>query len=257
MASGKGMSFYWGGFTHPAGEVYPAKVERKPLYSDRGVRWATEYLLHVRGDFVSTTPGTDLTPAQVTARVAQMDLAYNDDYKDCGFLMNGVATPHRMLNDDLDNLSGNQIAYRSWDHVDPAEYCNTRSFTIIVRAIFLHARDSVISFNETVQKVGTGGKLWTVYDTANGPEKVDLLPRTKVTHVQRGTVIGTIGRILPPPPLWPNEEQGWRRVVVYTNPRFYGDPRRRRPVHFRTDYAYHFVRFGPDPIQGPNWYFGP
>ena len=257
MSSGKGMAFYWGSFNHPAGEVFPAKVERKPLYSDRNVRWATEYWLHVRGDLISETPGVELTPAEVTARVEAMDRAYNDDYKDCGFLMDGAATPHRMLNSDPDSLSGNQIVYRSWDHVDPAEYCNTRTFTIIVRAIFLHGRDRVISFNETVQKIGTGGKLWTLENTIDGPQKVDILPLTKVIHVQRGTVVGTIGRIFPPPPLWPLEEQQWRRVVTFTNPKYFGDPRTRRPVHYRTDYAYFFERLGPDAVQGQNWFFGP
>lgn len=255
MSSDKGMAFYWGSYVHPAGEVYPAKVERTPLYSDRGVRWATDYRLHVKGDFISTT-GTDLTPTDVTNRILQMDLAYNDDYKECGFLMDGGLTPHRMANDDIANLSGNQIIYRSWDHLMPTEYANTRSFSIIVRAIFLHASDYVMSFSETVTKKGTGGATWRLYDTADGPQKVNVLPRSKVFHVQSGTVVGTISRILPPPPLWPLEEQVWQRVIRYSNPKYIGNPRHRKPVHYRTDYTYFFERIGPDAVQGKNWYFG-
>jgi hypothetical protein len=256
MSSGKGMSFYWGSYVHPPCEVYPEKVERTPQYSERGIRWATEYRLTVRGDLVSNTPGDELTPAEVTARIQQMDLAYNSDYYDCGFLMDGAATPHRMLNNDPDNLSGNQIVYRSWDNVLPTEYANTRSFTIIVRALFLHGQEAISSFTEYVTKVGTGGPLWELADTANGPEKIPILPKTKVTHVQRGTIVGTIGRISPPPPIWPLEEQQWRRVIVQTSPKFYGNPRLRRPVEYKTDYAYYFERLGPDALQGRNWWFG-
>lgn len=250
MSSNGGMGFFYGNFSHPPGEVFPAKVSEQSLYDSRNRKWATEYRLHVAGDFIG-----ELNPGAISAKISAMDSAYREDYLDCGFTVAGGSTPHRLLNNDNRNLSGNQVVYRSWDHLHPTEYANTRSFSVIVRAIFLAANaPAVLEFEERVTKIGDGGPTWELFDTINGPEKVDILPRSKVVHVQRGYVVGTTARLSPPGPLWPAEEKRWMRQITTHSPKFLGNPSNRPAHYFRTDFAYFFERLGPDAIAPRNWY---
>lgn len=249
-----GMSFYYGNYIHKTNEVVPLSVQQKYLRTHRGIRWAVQVELHIGGDFVPDDPSAEMSPEDVTARILALDEAYRNDYQDCGFLMDGQLTPHYMLNNDPYNLSGNQIIYRSWDNVLPTEYANTRSFKIIISATYLFDYSGVMYFSQKVTKNGDGGPTWVLRNTADGPKKVEVLPQSKVFHIQSGTVIGNIERLPPPPPLWPLEEHRDMRRVSYTSPVFLGDPSSRPGTQYRTDYTYIFERLGPDPIQGNDWY---
>lgn len=252
--SSLGMSFYWGDFVHPPGEVYPKAVFSKALYNERGQRWARDVRLVVGGDFTC-----QINPGEISARVRALEDAYLVDYQDCGFLINGLPTEHKLSNTHARNLSGNNVVSISWDNVFPNnEYVNTRSFTIEIRAIFLDALDGVIDFKERVTGRGTGGPQWEIYNTVIGPRRVELLDQTPVFHEQEGFVIGTVARMLPPAPLWPDDEIVQLRTVSFSSPVFYGDPFNRPAVFYRTDYKYSFARLGPLPqFVEPNfWWAG-
>ena len=49
--SSSGLIFYYGGYQHPAGEVYPAKIEVVPQFTADGVRWANQYTWRLKEDF--------------------------------------------------------------------------------------------------------------------------------------------------------------------------------------------------------------
>lgn len=265
MPSSKGMGFYWGSYVHPPGEVYPAGVQTRYMLTEDGIRWAKEVIFTVKGDFIGQTDG-NLTKEEIDAKILELDRVYDQDFQDCGFTMNGDLTSHRMANLHARNLSGNRVIYKSWDDVyhtpergHGVEYANTRSFTIRIRSVWLIAQSlpDVVKFQERVEKIGTGGPSFITYNTVPEPVRVDFLPKTIVRHVQQGYVIGTLRRIDPPPPLWPDEEVVSKRRIATYSPQFYGSPGIRLPTQYRTDFYYEFWRLGPDPVtNGVDWWPG-
>ena len=206
------------------------------------------------GDFVED--GVPLDPAEIQSRLQSLESAYKDDYKDFGFKLDGIPTHHYLTNDAEDNLSGNYVAFRSWDQVLPTEWANTRSFSVAVEAVIKSPEVTTIDFKETTTKVGTGGPLWRLYTTFNGePIKEIIADQTPVTHVTRGRIITMDGFAALPDPYWPDEEEEWRREVVYTAPLKHGRFEESKLTHYTVDYVYYFRRLGPDPMTNFNaWY---
>jgi hypothetical protein len=249
--------FFYGGYEHPAGEVYPTKLEIIPHFSEVGVKWGSTFAMEVSGNFLDVNP--ELDPAGVNARISAMESAYKFDYRDCGFKFNdGSLTEHYLLTDDAFNLSGNKVVWRSWDNMTPTEFANTRSFSIRIQAKFETNYNNVLEFRETLQQIGTGDEVWRLYNNFAGePVKEVIFNQSKVLHVQKGYVVGMKGYIAIPDPIWPEEEQQWRRVNVKSTPRHHGHLSFDRETHYRTDYAYFFERIGADPLPVPSpWHGG-
>lgn len=248
----EGLVFYYGNFTHRVGEVYPRQIQVRPLFTSRGLRWASEHRMEIAGDLISPTGGP-LTKAEIAARIDQLNEVYKYDYRNCGWRQNdGTLTPHRWLTDDVNSLSGTQVVYRSWDNVLPTEYVNTRSFTVVLRNLFLETYSNILDFRETVEQIGTGGPLWKKYNLWNGAPQVEFLSTSsKVRYIQKGTLVGLSGYETIPPPWWPNDEQQWRRVISSSNPRFHGHPSFTRGTHYVKTYAY-FFELSAAEFQNPN-----
>lgn len=255
MANENGLIWYYGSYEHPAGEVYPRNIEVRPIQSDRGIRWATLFRMSVAGSFVNQNP--ELDAAGVNTRIGQIRAAYLNDYQDCGFkLEDGTVTNHRIINSDPYNLSGTKIVHRSWDNVYPTEFANTRSFSVTVESLYLSYYNEIVYFSETTQKIGTGGEVWRLYNLWDGtPVRETIFNTSKVIHVTRGTIVGLTTWPTPPPPLWPLEEQLWRRQIIYASPRYHGDLGFTKGTHYAVNYAYFFERSGPDATTRTNTWF--
>jgi hypothetical protein len=242
------LTFHYGLFTHPDCEVYPKSMTFQKRRSKDGKVYANAVQLHVAGDLIGAN-----TKAEIDARIGELDGVYAVDGHDVGFKLEGNWTQHRLLNNDAANLTGNRVIYRSWDNTLPTEFANTRSFSIGFEAVFNDGDQNIIEFDESVIRVGTGGPLWKIYPKWNGdPIKVEIADKTPVTHVQRGYVLSRGQHLAPPPPLWPLEHQGWRRVVRQDQPTNWGFVRANSNPSpkfslYRTSWEYYFERLGPDP----------
>lgn len=254
--SSNGMSFFYGSFEHPKGEVYPAKIEVIPKFNDDGIRWASLYTFRLSGNLVGQNP--ELSDSDVNTRILALRNAYAVDYQDCGFKLNdGTITNHKMTSNDQFNLSGNRVVYRSWDHQTDTEFANTRSFSIGIQALFRASEGSLLGWSESTEKTGTGGPIREVRNTWRGqPYMYTVARQSKVTHVQQGTIITLDGWASPPEPYWPNEELEHLRVIQQSSPRFWGQPDYSRPTHYVLRYKYIFQRLGPDALT-PNSYYIP
>jgi hypothetical protein len=245
--SSDGMIFQYGDYQHEKGEVYPQKIEIRPLLTEDGVRWASDYRMSLAGSFVNQSP--ELDAAGVNTKIGEIEEAYRFDYKDAKFLLpDGVTeTEHRMISDDPFNLSGNRIINFSWDNRYPTEFANTRSFSVTIQARFLQSYSSILYFHETVQRIGTGGPMWRIYNRWDGtPFKEFISTESKVYHVQRGIIIGQSAWLPAPEPYWPDDEQVWRRSITQASPKFHGDLSFIKGTHYAKSYAYFFERVGPD-----------
>jgi len=252
--SSNGLKFFYGNYEHLVGEVYPAKIEVIPKFTPDGIRWATQYTFRLKGSFVDVEP--ELSPSGVDTKINDILVAYRDDYKDCGFrLPDGTLTNHYMKSSDQYNLSGNRVVYRSWDHQTPTEFANTRSFSIGISSLWNSSINNILSWNESVEKTGTGGPIREVRTTWNGiPYMYTIANQSKVTHVQQGEIVSLGTWATPPDPLWPNEELVHLRVIQQNSPKYWGDPSYTKPTHFVVRYKYIFQRVGPSPITGRLFY---
>lgn len=237
-----GLRFFYGGYTHPAGEVYPRRIEVRPVKSQRGVRWASEYRIEIGGDFVrGDGVAGGLTRDEVKARVDLLNQTYKYDYRDCGFILPDDSKVQQLLTDDIDNLSGNQVIFRSWDNVLPTEWANTRSFTVVISALFRESYSNILYFSETLTQHGTGGPRWVKRNLwSENPQREVVAAKTKIHIVQSGVIQGTSGYIALPSPWWPDDEQTWRRTIATTGPRYHGHPSFDRGTHYTKSYQYHF-----------------
>jgi hypothetical protein len=246
--SSDGLIFYYGSYEHPKGEVSPTRIEIRPLFTDEGIRWAQDVRVEIEGSFVNQSP--ELDSLGVDARIIELEDVYGNDYQDFGFnLSDGTPTDHYLLTDDLYNLSGNHVMHFGWENRFPTEFANTRSFRAVLGARYLSPYEDIIYFHETVQKIGTGGERWRLYNRWNGdPVKETIMTQSKVYHVQRGTVVGLASTPTIPGPLWPDDEQVWRRTITRVSPRHHGDLSFLKATHYAVSYAYFFERIGVDDI---------
>lgn len=248
--------FEFGSYKHPPGEVYPARIDLVPARSDQGYRWASRYRMQVAGNFCDDI-GTPLTPSTVNQKILDFESAYDEDYKDFGFRFVGTntKTPHYIETNNQFNLSGNRVVSASWDYQTPAEYANTRTFSIELEAIILQSYSNILEFHETVSEIGNGGADWTYQTRWQGyPVRENLSQYTPVYLVQRGVVVGLTSHPQPPAPWWPNDEHGPSRVITRHSPKVLGHPSNSKTVHYATEYKYEFRRAVPtNPTPGV-WY---
>jgi len=252
------LKFVYGSYEHPLGEVYPRKIEIIPEASQRGVRWASRYRMEVAGNIVQTGT-TELTAAQVGARIAGIQAAYESDYQDAGFKYSDDSwTPHKMTNGDAFNLSGNHVTKLSWDtDAGATEFANTRSFTIVIESLFMQSYNPILFFSERVQRIGNGGEVWSLFNLWDGtPVKETIFTTSKIYHVQRGTIVGLLDWPSPPPPLWPDDEHQEKRIVIQGSPDFHGDLNFIKGTHYPVQYVYYYERSGTDGLTPNPWYNG-
>lgn len=246
-----GIVFSYGTFSHRACEVYPKTYSAEALRGPNGVVWGVRRVLDIAGDLVGND-GAEMSSSEVVTRIGLIDSAYSTDFKDAKFtLPDGTTTVHTMLNGDTLNLSGNRVVYKSWDHVDPGELANTRSFSVRIEALYRANPGSIISYHESTTKIGNGGPIWKLYETANGTiKKVVVSDISKVVHITVGEVIAG-ARLSPPASLWPTEEQGWRREITQGTPVDHGHPTGKF-THYRTSWKYYHERLGASPLLPPD-----
>lgn len=269
--SNDGLIFVYGEFgnsdpasfyEHLKGEVYPDRLLIQPQYSPDGKRWADKVQMQVAGNFVNVNP--ELTAEEVNTRIAELEAAYQQNYKDAGFFFSAGYDPnspadnrteHYLLTDSPNNLSGNQITYRSWDNATSEELANTRSFRIHIDALIRNLDDNLIFFEESSTRLGDGGPVWKLYnDWTGNPIKEQIFAQSKVRHIQQGTIIRMDTWAAPPQPYWPSDEQTWKQRIIQTTPKIWGPPgdvSASKRTHYRLDYFYYFERItATDPGPG-------
>jgi hypothetical protein len=247
------LYFEYGDYKHPPGEVIPSVLEVRPVFSERGIRWASDVHLTVEGSFCRD-PNSPLDPDAVGLKIIDLNTSYGQDYKDFGFrrVEDDTVTPHYYATDDQFNLSGNRVTSRSWAYKTPAEYANTRSFSITLGARYLDEYSSVLYFHEVVRQLGTGGPKWTYKETWNSlPYREDIHTYTSVRLVQEGMIVGSTFSVAPPPPWWPEDEHQDQRLIVRESPRLHGHLSFAKATHYVTRYRYVFER-AASPNQNPN-----
>lgn len=259
----QGLVWKWGSYSHEPGECYPMIIEARPLFTDRGVRYATNVRYQVGGDICFTDAekaaidaGTETEQSTLTTRISALEVAYSDEYKDYGFYLDDGTTPtaHAITNDQADNYSGNRILSVSFPSRLPTEYTNTRSFQCTVSSVLLDSLSNTMYAKEEIMWRGTGGEMWTYRPTyAGNLERETIFPSTPVSIVQRGILIGLTAYPTAPLPWWPSDEHEDRRRITMISPDLLGHDDFNRPLKYGIRYHYEFSQNAVT-SQNPNYW---
>ena len=198
--------FQYGGFQHEDSEVSLATMTYQKRLSPRGKRLSNTVTMTVWGEIVEST--SDL----IIQRAAQIVSAYGEDYKTARMTINGT-TAHELLNDSADCISGVKVVGRSFPKDDPAELATVRTFSLSLQATYDAVEDDLVSWQESVSIIGTGGPRFFIIDSVQGPSTVYLTNRTVQYYHQIGEAVGYTAHPAAPGPVGGLEFQESRRIT--------------------------------------------
>lgn len=223
--------FFYGNYVHEQDEVYPHLIRYETVNNGRNIPWYLNAVMVVKGSLCGCT-----TQADLNDKIDALNDAYKYHYKDAGFLLNnGTIGEHYFRSDDQFNLTGNRVAFRSWDNVEPTELANVRSYTIAIEAKFETSYTSILDLQETITVQGSldphtrrysdwsGNMIGQQIYGSSGPLRV----------TQSGFIISKdIAGFALPGPWYPNHENKRQRVISRTSGKSWGS------AHGRPGYGY-------------------
>lgn len=211
------MYFRYGSYQHPANEVNIDRFVISSRLNDRGRRRSQIYQMHISGELLYSTQ------AELTAKIAELIAAYDQNFVDAGFFQDdGAPTPHRLPN-SFDCVSGVQVVQRSWPVGDAAEYATKRTFSVVLQAEYDRPDSEILAYQETFNYIGNGGPCIEVVPQLIGPPLLyQLHEQTAQILVQSGSSVGLNGYVLPPGAVFPAFEHANLRQEVPGSPKFQG-----------------------------------
>lgn len=198
------MYFKYGSYQHGDNEVMLARYEVFPVRSNLGIRTSTIFSMNVFGELQVTTPNATKSQAQdeLSTKITDLIAAYSVDYQDAGFYKDdGVATPHVLINNHADNITGNIVTRRNWPIGDRAEYASKRSYSISIQAEFRNSYSQVVEYSDSIVRTGDGGSIIRWFNGRTAPSWLVEAPASCVTYRHQGRAVALDAYPLPPVPL--------------------------------------------------------
>lgn len=181
-------------------------------------------------------------PSLLTPEMLALQAAFSVHGGDIKLQHGGVDTAHVMLNSAT--ISGTRISRFAWINSRPtgAEYVERRSWMAIVTGEF-KARDSgLVSWNESVRIIGTGGPVVVWQPTLVGPPQPQMTQQqSSVVAFQRGSAVGISDYPVVPDPVFSagliKSRPTWQEVG---SPQLLGTT----PFGYRTNWFYVYEGLG-------------
>jgi hypothetical protein len=243
----------YGGYRHDDNSVTLASFLVRPRFSPRGRRISTIYEVHLNGELINNDP-TLTTPALLQAamatKISALINAYSENYKDFFFRHDdGTATRHSLIS--ADSISGVHVTHRSWPNGsgEHGQYATLRDFEIYLTAEYLEEESELIAYNEWFHFHSTGGPMWKVDNTWDGPNYQLIYPTTFQTVIQKGSAIGLRGYpLIYINSFFPQWEHVDRRQVEVGTPRSY----RNGWIYYPIEWTFHHsLPFGTSAVPIP------
>ena len=172
------------------------------------------------------------------------------------FFDNGTASAHQIL---ANNTQGGVRLVQPLSYPDGkgAEYSTYRNWTAAIEADYYSSTVAIYDFRETVNFTGDGGPIWKYQLALNGtPYPQTLFQQSTYSAVQSGRAVSLGTYTSPPQPLFPGNEQTWRRQIVMNGPDRVGFPPNGYFKDFEVLWTYFFESVAPLSAL-PNIYPGP
>jgi hypothetical protein len=210
------MIFAYGNYVHQNNEVSTV-FRQSTLYDQRGNRRGLRKSIELSGVLHGDSQ------ADLTIKLNELDAAYSQDGQNAIlFLDNGTTqTHHKIINNDT--LTGVRVVKPpSFSPGDGAEYSTFRSYTAILEADFV-GDSEVVSFEETVTVVGTGGPRFAYLETLEGlPVRQTVNLATLVRMTQSGSAVNYLSYPFAPGPLLASLEDVDQRTITRRSPKQQG-----------------------------------
>lgn len=167
--------------------------------------------------------------AALTTALNSLEAAYSADGYDLYVYLNDgtTATQHFLLNSGT--VDGVRVKDISYPDRDPrhgqsgCEYVNRRTYRIILEAEVVDADAyPLVSWEETVIGIGTGGPIFIQKGALTGPPQRQIIQQqSSFQAIQIGRAVGYLdypGQIASP--IWPNDEHLEKRRITPETPKF-------------------------------------
>jgi hypothetical protein len=248
------MQLRWGSYTHDSGEA-ALQILTDPLKDKAGRYYGYKQTAHIFGEKIAADQNT-LIPI-----LATLEAAYTVENKDLVLLGNdGTTIAYRMLTAPA--IGGTRIA-QGLNYPDDgrtsAEFGTFRHYEVSIEAEYHSGEINLLAFEEAVDFEGTGGLQFAISEPITGPPfKAQTKQLTPCMATQQGSAIGRLSypTAFVPPPIWPLDEELWKRRVRYLTPRRSGKPGSPSYTEFEINWSYSFKRTGPFPAALPNLWPG-
>lgn len=229
------LQFRYGGYSHEAGEVTIASISVRADFSARGEPVLSRMQWQIQGQLNANDP------ADLTAKLRNLEGAYNNQAQDAGlYFVGGGPTAHYLPNGT--SIGGVRSLGVSYPKGDGAEYTTFRNYSITLEADYPFAGTNLLEYRETLRFVGTCGPEWIyLFPLTGEPERQQVLAKTTQKVTQSGSAMGFLSRPSPPPPLWPANEHEQARTIGPTSPRVL----RGRQIDFGIEWSYEFESATP------------
>jgi hypothetical protein len=240
------MYCVYGGHRHPDNEVNLVNFEVIPQYSERGTKYASLHRVHLQGELIYT--GQE----NLSNAISGLINGYADNNQTfCMYRDDGTQTPHRLIQDHDDNLSGVKVVHRSWPKGDPAEYATTRTFSIVLQALYRDVESEILECRETLQFIGDGGPKWEWVKSPLGSHyQQTIFTGDTQKIIQSGRKVGLSGWPTKFEPILPTWEHRELRQIRMMEPIFAGRQYRNYGI------AWTYVMEPPPGISAtPNLYY--
>lgn len=209
------MKFKYGTFEHDENDIDLVSVSSERMYSQRNRAVFDRKKLHCQGRLCVSGQ------AAIKARIQALEAGYEEDLGDVGLYHDdGVVGAHFLPSASA--INGVRVTKFEFGREGGGEYATYRTYSITFQADYPNFEDTIYSFRETMELIGTGGPRWVLvptFSTIPIPYMVNLF--TPQTIRQSGEAIGTVGWPITPgpafgPAAWIFEHQEARRVISHS-----------------------------------------
>ena len=209
------MRLDWGSYQHQPDEV-GVRIRYQSTFDDFGRRIGEVQEWHILGAIVGSSQ------ADLTTKLASLESAYSNDYRDLKLKINDNSTDsrHTLLNNST--LGGTHVHF--FGYVEgpwkmKLEYANRRTFYIVIRGE-VRTGGGHYAWKERLMTKGTGGQKFRYQPSINAAPELQVIQQaTTFFYVQQGQAIGRKGYIIPPLPLFPSIEHLEQRKIDYDTPK--------------------------------------
>ncbi len=226
------------GYTHTANEINLVTVDYRTQYSPRRRKLTETRTMRISGELIYTDTST------IVQKANDIINAYSADYGDFTYTVGGVLA-HSLTN-SANCISGVKVINKNFPSGGPEQLATTRTFGATLQATYDVSEDNIVSWRESVQVNGNGGPLVVLVHTILYGVAYDVLsPNTAIYYTQSGMAVGFKDYPVPPGPIAPVGEFGYRRSITKTSGVQQGTGIR----YYTTKWAYYM-------FSGPSVFYG-
>lgn len=216
------------GYTHADNEINLVSVDYRTQYSPRRRKLTETRTMRIQGELILSST------ANIVQRAADIINAYSQDYGDFTYTVGGVLA-HSLTNSN-GCISGVKVVNKQFPSGGPEQLATTRTFGATLQATYDVSEDDVVSWQESVEVIGTGGPIWVAANTIYGAYIEPLSSASLITYSQTGSAVGFSNYPTPSPPIFSPFEYTHRRSIRRTS----GTQQGTGIKYFRTAWHYEF-----------------